>query len=283
VLCCLGSSNRFGWFTILLIAALVSPHTVPSVKAQTIIGVDSPVATQVCGAGGCTSALSWLHTVGSNSNRILVVGVASHASSAVAVTTVTYGVYALTALAPQTFAATIAQYLAQQWYLSNPPSGANTVTVRFASAPEDAVGASVSFFNVGGVGEANGANGGGSLASVTINSAKSGELVVDTHAAEPALATAGSHQNELWNVGDPDDSRAAGSDQPASSLVTMQWTFSTPVFWGLVAVDLQPSTTTTTSNTTVIPEYPLGLPILSILIIIAYGLIRRRTSNREKI
>lgn len=264
--------------------ALVSPHTVPSVEAQTIIGVDSPVATQVCGSGTCTSALSWSHTVGSNPNHILVVGVASHALSAVSVTTVTYGVYALTALAPQTFAGSIGQFLAQQWYLLNPPGGANTVTVTFASAPEDAVGASVCFFNVGGLGEANEANGAGTLASVIINSAKSGELVVDTLASESSPATAGPHQNELWNVGDPDDNRGFGSDQPASSPVTMQWTFSNAVYWGLVAVDLQPSTTSTTSTTTtIIPEYPLGLPILAILTVIAYGLIRRRTSNPEKI
>jgi hypothetical protein len=28
-----------------------------------------------------------------------------------------------------------------------------------------------------------------------------------------------------------------------------------------------------------IPEYPLGLPILAILMIIGYGLVRRRTRN----
>jgi len=32
-------------------------------------------------------------------------------------------------------------------------------------------------------------------------------------------------------------------------------------------------------STTIIPEYPLGLPILAILTIIGYGLIRRRTRN----
>jgi len=31
-----------------------------------------------------------------------------------------------------------------------------------------------------------------------------------------------------------------------------------------------------------IPEYPIGLPILSILIILAYGLIRRRTITKRK-
>jgi hypothetical protein len=31
--------------------------------------------------------------------------------------------------------------------------------------------------------------------------------------------------------------------------------------------------------TTPIPEYPLGLPILAVLTILAYGIIRRRTRN----
>jgi hypothetical protein len=34
-------------------------------------------------------------------------------------------------------------------------------------------------------------------------------------------------------------------------------------------------------NTTVIPEYPLGLPILAIFMVIGYGLIRRRTSTKQ--
>jgi len=36
-----------------------------------------------------------------------------------------------------------------------------------------------------------------------------------------------------------------------------------------------------TVNSTVIPEYPLGLPILAILTIISYGLIRRKTKNSK--
>ncbi len=44
-----------------------------------------------------------------------------------------------------------------------------------------------------------------------------------------------------------------------------------------------PSSTTTmfnlTVNSTTIPEYPLGLPLLAILTIISYGLIRRKTKN----
>jgi hypothetical protein len=32
-----------------------------------------------------------------------------------------------------------------------------------------------------------------------------------------------------------------------------------------------------------IPEYPLGLPLLAIFMIIAYGLIKRRTRNPKNI
>jgi hypothetical protein len=44
-----------------------------------------------------------------------------------------------------------------------------------------------------------------------------------------------------------------------------------------------PPVTTTTTTAPPIPEYPLGLPLLAILMIIAYGLIKRRTRNPKNI
>ncbi len=39
-------------------------------------------------------------------------------------------------------------------------------------------------------------------------------------------------------------------------------------------------TSTTTTTSTPIPEYPLGLALLGIVMILAYGLVRRRTRNQ---
>lgn len=48
---------------------------------------------------------------------------------------------------------------------------------------------------------------------------------------------------------------------------------------GTFSLTVNPGVTTTTTTAPPIPEYPLGLPILTILMIIAYGLVKRRTMN----
>jgi hypothetical protein len=71
---------------------------------------------------------------------------------------------------------------------------------------------------------------------------------------------------------------AAGGAALASSPVTMSWTASgtaTGNHWVITAVDLLPAA--------IIPEYPLGLPLLAIFMIVAYGLIRRRIKTSANI
>jgi hypothetical protein len=224
---------------VVLFMFLVVLEPLP-VHAVTIIGTDPTVGTAKCPtSGSCGSTLSWTHTVGSNPNRILIVGISAvPVSASVSVTLVQFGSSSLTPLTP----IITGSYLVQQWYLLN-PSGSAMVTVTFTSSPAFAVGASASFFNVAGVGASNGATGTSTTASVTV-SAISGDLVVDTLATEVGLygASPDGSQTPLWNL-NIGEVLGAGSDKPASSPVTMQWTFgSLTLSWALVAVDLQPAT-----------------------------------------
>jgi hypothetical protein len=69
----------------------------------------------------------------------------------------------------------------------------------------------------------------------------------------------------------------AGSGKIAASPVMMSWTVTgstlgaTSQGWALGAIDLQPSL--------IIPEYPVGLPLLAIFMIIGYAVIKRRNSS----
>ncbi len=239
------------------------------VHAGTSIGVDSPVAIQTCTS--CGSTLSWQHMVGSNSNRVLIVAVSvlcNSGCSSTFVSSVTFGPSStlLTALTPEISGINL---LAQQWYLLNPSSGLGTVTVTFSAGLGAAVGASVSFFNVAGIGASNGVAGSGSPASVSISSANPGDLLVDTLASGVSSSPVAG-QTQLWNQFPANILTGAGSDKTAASPVLMQWTLAG--FWALVAVDLQASAPP-------IPEYPLGLPILAIFMIIGYGVIRRKVKH----
>ncbi len=240
------------------------------VHASTSIAGTSIVLDSTASASCISSCatLTWSHTVGSGPNSILIVGLSSGGGFSAA--SVTYGAQSLTLIKMQTSGAPEAE----MYYLLSPAVGTATIT---ATGPfsEGIVGGSASYFNVASVGSSNSDFSSTNSASVSVNT-NPGDLVVDTFAGGSSTAwSAGTGQNQRWNqlqssivlVG-------AGSDKAAtSSSVTMTWstagTGDTP--WALVAVDLLPAA--------IIPEYPLGLPILAILMLIGYGLVRRRTRN----
>lgn len=180
--------------------------------------------------------------------------------------------------------------VAELWALLNPTPGMATVTVTFSSAPDFVVGGSASYFNVASVDAAHLASNdatGGTAASVVVSSS-SGDLVVDTLAATNLVASVtisvtGSGQTQRWNKAGSAFT-GGGSDQPASSPVTMSWSLSTTSpstnHWSQIAVPLTPAATTTTT-TTVIPEYPFGAAILALFMLVAYGLVRRRGGVRK--
>jgi hypothetical protein len=247
------------------------------VHASTPIVFDS-YATNNC--KGCTS-LSWSHTVGSGSNGILIVGLSGFKNDPAS--SVTFGTKSLSLVGNHVGYANVNVEL---WSLLNPPTGTDTITVTL-SGNNFLAGGSVSYFNVAGTGTVASADDGGTTgttASVTVSSSNTGDLVVDTLGAynfglSTVTASQGSGQSQRWNSGPlnalpvPAFFVGGGSDKPASSPVTMTWSFSPSSYWSLIAVPLIPAT--------IIPEYPLGLSILAIFMMITYGLIKRRTRNPE--
>ena len=235
----LGYSNAY--IMLVAVMGLLLSAGMPSAYGSTVIAFDA-AASNSCGGGvPCGLTLTWSHTIGGGTNGILIVGVSEfNFPTPFAVTGVTFGGTALTPLTAQTNGF----LLVQQWYLLN-PSLSGTVTVTFATAPDAVVAGSVSFFNVSGLGASNGATGTGPPASVTIASANSGDLVVDTLVHLNPDTSPVAPQAQLWNLNDPTAIvMGGGSDKPASSSVTMQWTdFPSTDAWGLVAVDLQPAPT----------------------------------------
>jgi len=213
----------------------------PSTYASAAVAFDS-AASNYCGSiyspQPCPSTppytVTWSHTIGGGANRILIVGV----SGETPVSGIAYGSSSLALLAAQNQGS----IRAEAWYLLNPPTGTATITVTFSGAPPDAIGGSVSYFNVASVGSYNSAGGGGSdPITLTVN-ANSGDLVIGVLAMSTgSLPSPGLGQTERWNVlansGTPD---GAGSDKPASSPVTMTWTTSPYFGWALIGVDLQP-------------------------------------------
>lgn len=165
---------------------------------------------------------------------------------------------------------------AEMWALVDPPTGTATVKVTLQIVTDSIVGGSVSYSNVGNVGPHSSNIGTTSNPSASV-SASTGDLVVDTLAeALQVTMSPGSGQTQRWNL-NPAQSFfiGAGSDKPAASPVTMTWSSAQPTAdWALIVLDLQPVPPA-------IPEYPLGLPLIALFMIITYGIIRRRAGENS--
>ena len=74
------------------------------------------------------SSLTWTHVIGSNSNRLLVVGVSEAGSGAISVSGVTCGGVALTKFNSAAYAAGSAPTI-EFWYLVNPTAGSQSIVV----------------------------------------------------------------------------------------------------------------------------------------------------------
>lgn len=74
-----------------------------------------------------------------------------------------------------------------------------------------------------------------------------------------------------------DSLSAAQYSDPVSSPSTFPATLSSSSYWAEAAIALDPVPAPS------IPEYPLGLPLLAIFMVVAYGLIKHRTRNPKNI
>src|SRR3990167_934173 len=88
-------------------------------------------------ATSAVSTVSWNHTVGIGANRILLVapGFRTTASSAVVVSTITYGGMGLTRAVTSTDQSGVRTKIQEDlWYLLNPASGASSIHVTYSNS-----------------------------------------------------------------------------------------------------------------------------------------------------
>jgi hypothetical protein len=180
------------------------------------------------------SSLSWSHTVGSGTNRLLVVGVVG-----ACVPSVTYGGVALTH-AGQVYNNNVAPSTTDLFYLVAPATGTNTVQVSYSGCTSDVEAGSISFSGVNQstpLAHITTNFGSGTNPGVTVTSA-SGDMVVDVVGNGSAIASSSQtlrwvkNQNTSTAHGDGAQSTAAGA-----SSVTMGYSV-TADWWGIIGADV---------------------------------------------
>ena len=171
------------------------------------------------------TTLAWSHTVGSNSNRFLLVGVMGD-TSGVGASSVTYGAASLTKLG------TSGGYngVVEIWYLVNPTSGTDTITITMASSCAK-VGGAASWYNVdqstpvSTSGSASG-SGNGSIDAVTLSSAVGNKVfgVIQATSSASMSLTGGLGQTALWFQNPTSTFGGAGSVKDGAASTTISWT-----------------------------------------------------------
>ena len=174
---------------------------------------------------GSGTSISTSYTVGTGSERLLVVGVSIFRDgSSRFVTSMTYNGVAMT------FQTGVnnpdGKVRTEVWYLLNPATGSNTLTANFNTSTRKIIG--ITSFE--GVDQTTPISATGSFAqdsgnpSTTIAS-ESGGMVWDAVTRDNNGSwTAGALQTERWDTSSGSDLTSAGSTEPGSTSVTMSWT-----------------------------------------------------------
>ncbi|HEY7634895.1 MAG TPA: hypothetical protein VH763_05100 [Gemmatimonadales bacterium] len=198
-------------------------------------------------ATGNLLTMSWSHTVGTGTQRLLVVGVTVRNGLNLGVS-VTYGGTGLTLLRSTRNSDNAVR--AELWYLKNPASGTANVTVTLLGAAKMAGGA-VSFSGVNqttpiGAIASDSSTGTGTTNPTTTVTSATGNLVIDAVAMEGSAGTvtAGANQTQRWTntTGSAGgEIRGVGSTEPGAASVTMSWTKTNNAKWAIVAASINPA------------------------------------------
>jgi hypothetical protein len=228
-----------------------------------ITGLTAGITSDATGSGFSISSpsttLAWSHTVGSGSNRILLVGVSFRADTAsTKVTGVTFGGASLTCLGAFNDNATgscnnagsSGTYLRSEvWYLLNPASQTANITVTTNNATNFG-GGSASYSGVasvaaGGTNASNNGQTGSSTATLGPVTSPAGHLVFDNVGTARSSAPLTSGNTQLTNVEDTATSGSGHIDGATSHSTatnpTMTWTLSATGPWAIVGALLTPA------------------------------------------
>jgi len=200
-------------------------------------------------AGGSTS-VSWSHTTGSGSNRIMLVGV-SIRTTTISVSNITYGAQGLTFIRADTHAS--ATIRSELWYLTAPSSGTATVTVTL-SGTSKAVGGSSTYTGVAQTSpiDVNGGTTGTTNSpsqSVTVSTANSWLLShLAISGSGQTVSSEGGGQTTRWDnvtsgASAASRNRGHGSNKGpvGTGSQTMSWTLSASADWAVSMAAFKPA------------------------------------------
>lgn len=172
---------------------------------------------------GDISSRTFSHTV-AGENRLLIVGISLESgASDKRVTSVSYAGQSLTRLDEKQSPG--GDPRADVWYLVNPPTGTNNVTVTLQNSNKVGIGA-ISFTGVDQTNPVSGVvTGGGSSGTPNLSvSSKSGDLVMDVVASLASSISPGSGQTQRWNLDMGGSGKRGGaSTKSGASSTSMTW------------------------------------------------------------
>jgi uncharacterized repeat protein (TIGR01451 family) len=199
--------------------------TAPVAATNATITLDTTSSAQTN-----ASTLTFAHTTGIGTNRLMLIGVAISAQS---VSSVSYNGLALTLVGKAEDSGSKPH--AEIWSLVNPPSGTFNVVVTAPSAGNIVAGATT----FTGVNQANALGTSGSAVGLSVSvSSATNEMVFDS-ACGTAAITPNAAQTQLWNLAQGSIYGGA-STKPGSAGVTMSWTSSGGKS-AIVAVPIHPA------------------------------------------
>jgi hypothetical protein len=201
------------------------------------------------------SSMSWQHTTGTGSDRLLLVTVDVFRSSGTprTVTGITYDGVAMTQAASVQYS-TNPQILSYLYYLVNPSSGTKTIAVSFSSNTY-AVGGSVTYTNVDQTSplQVNNVNSGSSASqSVSLTASGTNNKLFFGHmgsyrTTSPSAytVTEGSGQTNRWAQTGSTFKGRCSEKTVTSGYVSMTWTTSQTASWTAIAAVIQPTRVST--------------------------------------
>jgi hypothetical protein len=184
------------------------------------------------------TSLSWSHTVGTGSDRLLVVGVS--VENGQTVSAVSYRGAALTFLGARSNGG----FRVEMWYLKAPASGTGTVAVSL-SGSANMVGGAVSFFGAdqfAPFGSFVSASATSTTATVSTTSGST-DLVISALAIDgnATWRTPAAGQTSRWNLTSSSADVAGGASTAEGGATSMSWTASSAKPWALAAAVIKPA------------------------------------------
>jgi hypothetical protein len=232
---------------------------------QAVVSSTAPTVDAVSNsaAGNTTNSLTWTHTVGSGTNRLLAVCLAARDNATagdVLASTVTANGLALTKAKEQ--AQRVDDYFAASlWYLVNPGVGVNTIVATWGGPPSGyGVGSSIS---IAGVDQANpidatsSAGGIGVTASTSTTTVADHAMIVDCAQlrANPLISIGGSQtarvSRDTTGAIDTLGISTVNDKTPAGAQATT-WTQSSSADYALAAMSLTPASVTPVIEPTIV-------------------------------